>query len=451
MITITIPDNNINERDYIINILFKEFLGLDYKIIYGSKDYIIELENKNQLIIIDSFFNKFPNNLEYLSFKNIPSNVKFFRNNFIMEEDIPVIFGNNILKVKNKKNILCGIDIFASSFFMLTRWEEYVNKNRDNYNRFPATESLAYKNNFLDRPIINEYVEMLWNMFRYLDIKQNRMVREYELILTHDVDYLYYWKGYKQFLRQIASDIIKKKDILLALKNSKEYVFIKIKKIKDPYDTFDWIMDKSEEIGVKSRFYFMSGGVTQYDNRYNISEEKSLDLIEKIKSRGHIIGIHPSYNAYNNFEQLKKEKDLLASITQEFIEEGREHYLRFEAPTTWQIWEDNGLKIDSTCGYSDKIGFRCGTSDVYSVFNFLTRKQLKLKERPLIVMETSLIGNYTNFITSKDLIDKINYLKNKTIKYHSTFVLLWHNSNLTVEQKINYKNVYEHILKENEI
>ena len=75
------------------------------------------------------------------------------------------------------KIIECGIDIFASSFFMLTRWEEYVNKIRDMHNRFPAYASLACKNNFLDRPIVNEYVEMLWNMLKFLGCKQEKKKR----------------------------------------------------------------------------------------------------------------------------------------------------------------------------------------------------------------------------------------------------------------------------------
>jgi hypothetical protein len=136
----------------------------------------------------------------------------------------------------------------------------------------------------------------------------------------------------------------------------------------------------------------MSGGSSKYDNRYDINEQKSLDLINKIQKRGHLIGIHPSYNAYNDLEQLKKEIASLEKVTNQKITEGREHYLRFEVPTTWQIWEDAGLKIDSTCAYADHIGFRCGTGKEFSVFNILLRKKLNLKERPLIVMDGSLFS-----------------------------------------------------------
>ncbi len=244
----------------------------------------------------------------------------------------------------------------------------------------------------------------------------------------------------KQLLRVVAADIIKRKDIKLALEKVAEYYLVRRNKIKDPYDTFDWIMDQSDAIGIKSHFYFMSGGATLYDNGYKIDERKSLELIEKIKKRGHIIGIHPSYNAYNDFNQLKKEKDLLEKTVRQPILEGREHYLRFEVPTTWQLWEDNGLKIDSTCGYADKEGFRCGTGDEYSVFNILTRKKLNLKERPLIVMETTF-KTYQPNISPDEMYDIINTLIDRSKQ--GKFVFLWHNSNLHTK----FQKIYNQIIE----
>lgn len=114
MIKITIPKNNIAERKYILDIIFDEFLGLKIEVIEDGncQDWIIELENQKSLTIKDTFFNKYPKDLEYLKLENIPNKIE-------------------------------ELDIFAASFFMLTRWEEYVNKNRDSHARFPATESLA--------------------------------------------------------------------------------------------------------------------------------------------------------------------------------------------------------------------------------------------------------------------------------------------------------------------
>jgi hypothetical protein len=393
MISIVIPNNNLSERKYIIDIIFNEFLDLEYMIEIGSNDYEIIATNGQKLLIKDTFFNKYPNELEYLKAEYIPSSIE-------------------------------ELDIFAQCFFMLTRWEEYVNKNRDNHNRFPATESLAFKEGFLDRPIVNEQIERLKKMLLELDSNLRFREKKFQLILTHDVDGLYFWKSKKQLFRIVVGDVLKRKNIFLAFNRIKEYIAVKREKIKDPFDTFDWLMDRSEEIGVKSRFYFMSGGVTEYDNNYQIDEPKVLELIDKIKKRGHLIGIHPSYNAYNNHQQFKKERELLENITKQKIVEGREHYLRFEVPTTWQIWEDNGMKIDSTCGYADREGFRCGTGDEFSVFNILTREKLKLKERPLILMDCTLF-DYNNYSYAES-IEKISSLRSD----NQIFTILWHNSSI---------------------
>jgi len=414
MINIKIPNNNINEREYILDIIFKEFLGLDYNLEIGSKDYEIELDNKKILTIKDTFFNKYPKNLEYLKLENIPKDIN-------------------------------DLDIFSASFFMLTRWEEYVNKNRDKHNRFPAYESLAFKQGFLDRPIVNEYVEELKKMLLALDDSLIFKKQKYKLVLTHDVDEIYMWKSWKQVFRIALGDIVKRKSLSLAFERFAEYFLIKREKIKDPFDTFDWLMDKSEAVGVKSRFYFMSGGVTSYDNRYKIDELKVLELIKRIKKRGHIIGIHPSYNAYNDFEQFQKEKEMLEKVVGQKIVEGREHYLRFEVPTTWQIWEDNGMEVDSTCGYADKEGFRCGTGDEFSVFNILSRKKLKLKERPLVFMDDNHYS-YNNILFQESY-SRVVKLIAISEKYKSFITLLFHNSIFTDDKNINFVKLYNKLLE----
>ncbi len=224
MIRINIPNNFLPERKYIIDILFDEFLGLKYDINVksGAKGYDIILENSKKIIIKDLFFSNFEDSLDYLDKKNIPGKIKFLQNQFIVEKNIPEIYGDDEFKIKENE-IICGIDIFASSFFLLTRWEEYANKTRDLHNRFPVTASLAYKYDFLNRPIVNEYVEMLWNILKYLGCNQKRKEKKYELVLTHDVDNIFKWKNFGLFVRNIAGDITKRKKASLALENIRHY------------------------------------------------------------------------------------------------------------------------------------------------------------------------------------------------------------------------------------
>ena len=444
MIKIYISDNNIKEKRYIIDIIFDEFLGLEYSIGIGGDNYEIILENGNKLVVEDVFFNKSMESLEYLSLHNIPQKIEYTENAFIPEKDIPIIFGSSDITKENNK-LKCAIDIFASSFFMLTRWEEYVNKKRDNHNRFSAFDSLAYKHGFLERPIINEYVEMLWNMLKDIGISQEREYKNYKLYLTHDIDNPLKYGTFNKVLRSIGSNVLKNRDFNEAINNIAEYCGVLLGIKKDPFNTFNELMDISDSLNTRSHFFFMGKGLTRFDNLYKINDEFIVELVDRIKKRGHHIGIHPTYNASNNSAQFKKEKNEIENTLDIKIEFGRDHFLRFEVPFTWQIWEDNGMKWDSTLSYADAEGFRCGVCYEYSVFNFLTRQKLQLKEKPLIVMEGAFLTKDSN-IEASTMELRIVRLIDKVKKYNGEFVFLWHNSSFNTKQWEKYQYIYKKVL-----
>jgi len=248
---IKIHPNFSAEKKYIIRVLVEVYLGLEYSLEFGEKhEYKITLKNGNSLIFTDDFFKYFSEKNNYLHEKNIPEHIRFVRSEFASLNDIPVIFGKGNVravhppapskggdergvsskgehehevsfkerdergvsskqreasetfsektntKAKNTSvspfgggwGVDCGIDIFASSFFMLSRWEELVNPVRDVHERFPAEASLAFRCDFLHRAVVNEYVELLWNMLIHLGVQQERKARNFSLVLTHDVD-----------------------------------------------------------------------------------------------------------------------------------------------------------------------------------------------------------------------------------------------------------------------
>jgi hypothetical protein len=417
MLLIEIPDNNIPERKYIINVLFHEFLGLNYdlSIHNGISDYTIKFDNC-RITIRDDFFDRFDEPLSYLNYSNLPINVIYLKNEFTIEDDIPVVYGSDFFK-RTENHIDCGIDIFASSFFMLTRWEEYVNKTRDYHNRFAGTKSIAYKYNFLNRPIVNEYLEMLWNMMLSLGFTQKRKQRNYEIKLTHDIDMLKFPKSF----RMIVGDILKRKNPRLAL-NHFSFMFL-----KNPFDTFDLLMTSSEKIGLRSHFYFLSSdkSIQPYEFRYDIKSKFFKGKITEIVRRGHIIGFHPGYYTYENEERWLIEKNMLEDAVNMNITEGRQHYLRFDITKTPQIWDRNNMKLDSTIGYPEKEGFRCGTGDVFPLFDILKRVQMNLNESPLIIMDGTLF-EYQNK-SYKDSFEIFKYYIMICKKYNSCITLLFHN------------------------
>jgi hypothetical protein len=68
--------------------------------------------------------------------------------NIVKWNDDPCFFQTSI-----NSEVPC--DIFAASFYLISRYEEYLPHVKDEFERFPAEESLAFQNKFLDKPIID--------------------------------------------------------------------------------------------------------------------------------------------------------------------------------------------------------------------------------------------------------------------------------------------------------
>jgi hypothetical protein len=450
---IKIPEGFTRERHYLINTVFKEFLGLEYEIINNSlPEYEIALADNKTLIVQDHFFSKFIDGLNYLDKINVPVKVSYFKNPFTRDKDIPVIYGQPEMEIIEipQKHIYCKADIFADIFFMLTRWEESVIADKDEYGRFPEKMSLSIRNGIHRRPIVNESVEMLWNMLLFLGYSGSRKKMDFEPVITHDVDEVIRNKNIFKLFRILAGDIILRKKPGLIPNSLKDYVSVKRGVKKDNYDTFDFLMDQSEKINVKSHFYFLSqktgskkdSAYSNYDYRYNISDPKVALIIQNILNRSHFIGIHGSYNSYNNNDLFLNELHNLTEIAGP-VHESRQHYLRFLPPVTWEIESQNNIKLDSTLGFAEDIGFRCGTCLPYPVFDFIKRQPLDLTELPLTVMEGSVL-----FLTRdpEDFYKNICSIIDTVKKYNGKFVLLWHTNTFNGYEWEPYQKYYTEII-----
>ena len=350
---------------------------------------------------------------------------------------LPVMGGSTHFKVEPNR-IDCGLDIFAAVFFMLSRWEESLPGPRDEHGRFPAAQSLAYRMGFLDRAVVQEYVDLLWNMLQQLGYPATRKKRQYSIQVSHDVDHPLLWWKTTDRLRTLAGSLIKRKD-------GREFQFW-LKHLKtDPFDTFGWLMDQSEKAGHVSHFNFMGQRSVRSDCYYPLQHPFVKNLIGQIEQRGHVIGFHPSYESFDQPALFQQELDALQSIVQQKINTGRQHYLRFEVPHTWAQWEAAGMAWDSTAGYPEAPGFRCGTCYEFPVFDLKTRKTLQLREKPLIAMEVTL-ALYQG-LTPADALQKLLALR-KTVQQHGgEFVFLWHNSSLNDYFWQSWQQVYLELIQ----
>lgn len=447
MLQIFCPKDYTQEREYIYSVIFKEFLGQEYSIIYQDRKGYIYVVAKddcyNQLCINDTFFS-ITEDL-YLSNGSLPIQPLAVFNasgtpfeSVLTNPLLPVIYGKPIRKDEyihfDNTRVDLGIDIFGSAFFMLTRYEEVVKPKRDEHGRFMATSSLAYQEGFLTRPIINEYLEILWWAIQKLWPGLKRKRKKFRVLPTHDIDRIIAKANlsWYQHVRELLGDLLKRRDGSLFLNNLRLLWKIRPGDYEAEWDyTFRHIMDISEAIGGRSTFFFMTAqGLSEYDGNYDTEGELIGQLAREIKRRGHRVGLHPSYVSFKNMQviedNLRRLKRMLAgNDLTEYTLGARQHYLRWEAKETWRHYENAGLKYDTTLTYADYVGFRCGICYEYPVFDVLQRRRLDLWEWPLIVMDCSFWGYMK--ISWDEMLKLGIDCKRVCEKFNGNFILLWHN------------------------
>jgi hypothetical protein len=181
------------------------------------------------------------------------------------------------------------------------------------------------------------------------------------------------------------------------------------------------------------------------EKRYSLQDPQLKEVFKKLKKEKFKIGIHPNFNAYNNPDIIKKEKKQLEKFAGIQITEGRQHFLKWEAPKTWETYEKVGLKCDTTLGYADHEGFRCGTCYPFQPFNILKKQIIDIWEAPLIVMDGTLMG-YRK-MNPEQALKKMTYLLEQTQKYNGVFVFLWHNCYMTDLFSPEWKKCFEDFYK----
>ncbi|MBS7197130.1 MAG: polysaccharide deacetylase family protein [Bacteroidales bacterium] len=388
----------------------------------------------------EAFFSNFSNDsLNYLNGQYIPTRLDWLD---VPGENrqVPIIYGENKL-VFDDDYVFCGADIFASAFFMLTRWEE-ICLPKDKLGRCDENEMFVVKHNVYNRSIVNEYIELLSKILQCLGVKVKGSDRKFTPFITHDIDYLFRYASIKNFCENLVGDIVHRKNLKIFLLTCKNYIRYQLGQIKDPFDTFDEIMDLSDTYGFKDAFYFKAAIFGEDDSTYDICDKRVGKIIHNILARGHEIGFHPSVNTFHNPKQFEIELNRLKSVCPN-IDGGRQHFLLYELPFSLQIWNQNGLKYDTGLGFASRAGFRCGICWEYPFFDVLQRAQLKIQIRPLIVMEGAVLKGDWNL---EKATQEIYSLIDVVYKHKGEFVFLWHNDHFYRHECLSQIPVYRSVI-----
>ncbi len=443
MLIIETPESYHSERKYICEVVFGEFLGLAFNLVPSRRTNVrVTLQGdteRKELLLADVLFQT-PGG-DWLTRSAFPTgplhSVELLGAPVaLVGRKLPLLFAVEHRAQASAETIVGSADILGAVFFLLTRYEESVAAELDEHQRFTSRVSVAARHGFLDRPLADEYVEVLWQALSNTWPALVRRDSRYRLVLSHDVDWPLCNMGVSlgSSVRAAVGDVLKRHDARLGLRRLRSWGDHRCERYDtDPFNTFDLIMKLSEKYGIRSAFYFIADRRHSLDGTYDIDTPWMRNLLTRIHRQGHEIGLHGSYTTFRDASQVKAEFEHLKAVCASLgIEQtawgGRQHYLRWENPTTWQTYSDAGLSYDSTLTFADHVGFRCGTCREYPVFNLRSSRTLALRERPLVAMEGSLFSYQRLGIPAA--LEQIAALKAACQRVRGDFTLLWHNSSL---------------------
>ena len=399
--------------NYTFDFILNQILGLEYRIT-DNKEEFQQKEgpkiNYSEENFNDSIFIK-------------PSNLLF--ENDIKPQNIFVTQWDNVkIFFQTNDTSILPFDLFAASFYLVSRYEEYLPFDADFHGRFEAKESLAFKNNFLHEPIIDQwayiFADILKERYPGLQIPE----RKFQYISTIDVDnaYAFLFMGISRTLGATFRSLLN----LDLQDNFRRYRTLTNK--RDPYDTYDIFFDTHQKYGIKPIWFFLVGNNGRYNNNVSLDKQGYQNLIKSIAGRSQV-GIHTSYETYKNGNKLQNEIRKLEDLIGRKVYKSRQHYLRLHFNQTYRNLINSGITEDYTMGYASNIGFRAGTCTPFNFYDLESGEETELKIYPFEVMDITL-NKYKGYNVT-EAISSIESVIEKIKKVNGTFISIWHNEALS--------------------
>ena len=354
----------------------------------------------------------------------------------------PFEFNNSAVFFESSPDSVFPFDLFAASFYLVTRYEEYFETKLDKFGRFPAGKSILTELNLIKKPVVNIWAEWL---AKEINRKYPQIIfikRRFKFISTIDVDnaWAYLNKGFWRTKAALVKSVLKG-DI-------SEFSFrtkVLKGKEKDPYHTYDYLDTVFSGNEEKVKFFFLLGDYGKLDK--NVSHENTgfQKLILKI-AQYYDIGIHPSFAGFINgcHGKVIRESQRLHKITGKEISKSRQHFLNLKFPKTYQNLIKAGIKEDYTLGFPDMTGFRAGICTPFNFYDLENEEITDLLIVPFQVMDGTL-RNYLK-LSPDEAFKETEMLMNEVKNVRGTFVSIWHNESVNDwgEWK-GYRKVFEKI------
>lgn len=368
-------------------------------------------------------------------------------------DDTKILFGSNKI-IYGENFILLSADLIASTFFLITRYEECICRTvRDEHGRFIGKKSIPYMHGFLDTPIVEDYGRILRKLLRRLSLPvKEPSIGFKHIYMTHDIDVP--WSvpnSYLGYGKQILRDLV-----YIGIKSNKRWYVRDILStfglIKDPVDTFDWIIKHENSLkkiygnNFDSVYFLMTCIKGKHDNGYVINRNKLQSLLNRLKISGSKFGLHISYRGGENPRYISCEQSKYIEIMNERACMSRNHYLMSREPEDMEFLIKAGIKEDFSMCYADGAGYRLGTCRAVQWINPVSMKVRPIVLHPLLATEGKLYPKEYMGMNDKQIIDFFSKQFRKIYSENGEVIILFHNTSFDDYCEYPYKFIYKKIL-----
>ena len=417
---------------YTFKLIFKELLGIDFSITNN----------------IEEFKRSGSPKINY-SHSPIEKEIFFFAHDFLIETGIAehsLSFinyeGSKAFFPAYEPHSALPFDPFSASFYLVTRYEEYLPFIKDEYDRFMPKYSIAYQQGFLQKPLVNiwalKIAEIIKNKYPLFTIP----VKKYKFIPTIDVDLAYSYRM-KGFVRTIGGYI--KSIYNMNFDEVRERTRVLLGRQKDPFDTYDTLIRIHQEYKLNPIFFILFSKYGQYDKNISAENRKFQSLISSLADYAEI-GIHPSFASNSESEKLKTEIELLSKVLHTEVTKSRQHFLKILLPDSYRNLIKYDITNDYSMGYASELGFRASICNSYNFYDLDMDMETNLRIHPFAVMDGTL-KDYKN-VTAKQAMSELRQLIDEVKAVHGTFISLWHNESMSNEKRWKgWHILYEEMVK----
>jgi hypothetical protein len=334
-------------------------------------------------------------------------------------------------------------DLFAASFYLVSRYEEYLHPDTDIHGRFDVKASLAYKHNFLQQPLVNKWAQLLRKKLLHIYPLLTLPVTKFNYLSTIDIDNGYNYKG-KNVIRTLGGLLKALVDGNFRSIGERLLTLIHIR--PDPFDRYDLQKQLKEKYDIDMIYFFLFAPKSKYDTGLSPKSKHYHQLIKKISSYT-TVGLHPSYASHEHVARLQKEVVDFSSVIGFNIEKSRQHFLKFKLPETYNNLIAAGIREDYSMGYASEPGFRASICTPYYFYDLKRNTSTELKLIPLSMMEGTFM-EYKKMQPAQALI-AIKQLMQEAEQVNGLFVSIWHERFFEDNDHCQpWIQVYEEMLKE---